>query len=194
MDSMEADLSIPLTFKNKLCGVLNLGRKKKKGLYTHEDIDLLTGLANQTAIALENARMYADLQKSMESMQRADRLAALGTLAAGMAHEIRNPLVSIKTFLHLVPERHNDKEFMGEFHSLASSEADRISNLVGQLLSFARPAPAKFEEKYMAKIIDSLLPLIDNQARKKGITLKKMYSENLPSINVDADQMKQVFL
>jgi signal transduction histidine kinase len=194
MNSMEADLSIPITFRNKLYGVLNLGRKKKKGLYTHEDIDLLTGLANQTAIALENARMYTDLQKSMESMQRADRLAALGTLAAGMAHEIRNPLVSIKTFLQLVPERHNDKEFMGEFHALASSEADRISNLVGQLLSFARPAPAKFEEKYMAEIIDSLLPLIDNRARKKGITLKKMYSENLPLINVDADQMKQVFL
>ncbi len=78
--------------------MINLSHKFNKDIYSDEDIELLSTLANQTAIAIENARLYEDLKKSKSYMRRADRLASLGTLTAGLAHEIRNPLVAIKTF------------------------------------------------------------------------------------------------
>ncbi len=73
-------------------------------------------------------------------IRRSDRLASLGTLSAGMAHEIKNPLVSIKTFAQLLPERYQDSDFRDTFSNLIGHEIDRIDSLVNQLLRFARPA------------------------------------------------------
>ncbi len=73
-------------------------------------------------------------------IRRSDRLASLGTLSAGMAHEIKNPLVSIKTFAQLLPERYQDSDFRETFSNLIGHEIDRIDSLVNQLLRFARPA------------------------------------------------------
>ena len=93
---MGAELCIPLIAKQKLIGIINLGVKGKGDMYTHEDLELLTTLSNQATVALENARLYEDISRAKVQMQRADRLASLGTLTAGLAHEIRNPLVAIK--------------------------------------------------------------------------------------------------
>ncbi|MCX8119192.1 MAG: GAF domain-containing protein, partial [Desulfobacterota bacterium] len=105
MGLLGAEISIPLLSKGKLIGVINLSHKLNKDLYYQEDIDLLTTLAYQAAIALENAKLFEDLKKSKSYIRRADRLASLGTLTAGLAHEIRNPLVAIKTLTQLLPER-----------------------------------------------------------------------------------------
>jgi GAF domain-containing protein len=86
---LEAEVSIPLILKGQLIGMINLSHKFNKDAYSQEDIDLLSTLANQTAIAIENARLYEDLKKSKTYIRRADRLASLGTLTAGLAHEIR---------------------------------------------------------------------------------------------------------
>jgi len=96
MSLLEAEVTIPFISKQQLVGMVNLGYKFTKDIYSHEDIELLSTLANQTAIAIENARLYEDLKRSKSYIRRADRLASLGTLTAGLAHEIRNPMVAIK--------------------------------------------------------------------------------------------------
>ncbi|HEY4282583.1 MAG TPA: histidine kinase dimerization/phospho-acceptor domain-containing protein, partial [Chthoniobacterales bacterium] len=82
-------------------------------------------------------------------IRRSDRLASLGTLSAGMAHEIKNPLVSIKTFAQLLPERYQDSDFRETFSNLIGHEIDRIDSLVNQLLRFARPAKPQLEPKHV---------------------------------------------
>src|SRR5262245_64196771 len=77
--------------------MLNLGHKEEKEIYSSEDLELLSTLANQAAIAIENARLYENLKQSQDTLRRADRLSSLGLLTAGLAHEIRNPLVAIRT-------------------------------------------------------------------------------------------------
>ena len=119
MSLIGAEASIPLISKGQLIGMLNLGYKFNKDIYSHEDIELLSTLANQTAIAIENAKLYEDLKKSKSYIRRADRLASLGTLTAGLAHEIRNPLVAIKTLTQLLPERLEDEEFREQFLKIA---------------------------------------------------------------------------
>jgi signal transduction histidine kinase len=194
MSRLEAEVSIPLISKGQLIGMINLSHKFNKDIYSHEDIELLSMLANQTTIAIENARLYDDLKRSKSYIRRADRLASLGTLTAGLAHEIRNPLVAIKTFTQLLPERIDDDEFRNHFLSIASGEVDRISALVTELLEFARPSEPKFEVEDINSILDGMILLVFTEMKSKHIDIVKDYASDLSPITIDREQMKQVFL
>ncbi len=194
MSVMEAEVCIPLFSKNQLIGMINLSHKLNKDVYSNEDIELLSTLANQTAIAIENARLYEDLKKSKSYIRRADRLASLGTLTAGLAHEIRNPLVAIKTFTQLLPERLNDEEFRNHFLHVVDGEVDRISSLVTELLDFARPSEPKFEVEDINSILEGMILLVSTQTKSKQINIIKHFSSDLKPITIDREQIKQVFL
>ena len=194
MSLLEAEVSIPFISKGELIGMINLSHKFNRDIYSHEDIELLSTLANQTAIAIENARLYEDLKRSKSYIRRADRLASLGTLTAGLAHEIRNPLVAIKTLTQLLPERLDDEEFRTEFLQIASGEVDRISSLVSELLDFARPSSPKLELEDINTILDGMILLVSTETKKKQIDITKDYSSDVPPIEIDREQIKQVFL
>jgi signal transduction histidine kinase len=194
MSLLEAEATIPFISKRQLIGMMNLGYKFTKDIYSHEDIELLTTLANQTAIAIENARLYEDLKRSKSYIRRADRLASLGTLTAGLAHEIRNPMVAIKTLTQLLPERLDDEEFRSQFLKIASGEVDRISSLVSELLDFARPSDPRWELEDINAILEGMILLISTATKKKLITIIKDYGSNLPPIQIDREQIKQVIL
>jgi signal transduction histidine kinase len=194
MTLLGAEVSIPFISKGQLIGMINLSHKFNKDTYFHEDIELLSTLANQTAVAFENARLYEDLKKSKSYIRRADRLASLGTLTAGLAHEIRNPLVAIKTFTQLLPERLEDEEFRNHFLAIASSEVDRISSLITELLEFARPSSPKLENEDINGILDGMLLLVSTETKKKNIEVLKSYDSELPLVSIDREQIKQVFL
>jgi signal transduction histidine kinase len=194
MSLLGADVSIPLLFKGELIGMINLSHKFNKEAYSNEDINLLGTLANQAAIAIENARLYEDLKKSKSYMRRADRLASLGTLTAGLAHEIRNPLVAVKTLTQLLPERLEDEEFRDHFLKIANSEVDRISSLVNELLEFARPSEPKLELENINTLLDGMILLVSSETKKKGVEVIKDYAPDLPLIQLDREQMKQVLL
>jgi signal transduction histidine kinase len=194
MSLIEAEVSIPFISKGQLVGMINLSHKFNKDIYSHEDIELLSTLANQTAVAIENARLYEDLKRSKSYIRRADRLASLGTLTAGLAHEIRNPLVALKTLTQLLPERIDDEEFRTEFLQIASGEVDRISSLVTELLEFARPSDPKLELEDINAILDGMILLVSTETKKKQIDITKDYSADVPPVQVDREQIKQVFL
>jgi signal transduction histidine kinase len=194
MSLLEAEVSIPFISKGHLIGMINLSHKFTKDIYSHEDIELLSTLANQTAIVIENARLYEDLKRSKSYIRRADRLASLGTLTAGLAHEIRNPLVAIKTLTQLLSERLDDEEFRNQFLKIASGEVDRISSLVTELLNFARPSDPKLELEDINTILDGMILLVSTEMKKKQISISKDYSSDLPPLQIDREQIKQVFL
>jgi signal transduction histidine kinase len=194
MSLLEAEVTIPFISKGQLVGIMNVGYKFTKDVYSQEDIELLTTLANQAAIAFENARLYEDLKKSKSYIRRADRLASLGTLTAGLAHEIRNPMVAIKTLTQLLPERLDDEEFRSQFLKIASGEVDRISSLVNELLDFARPSDPRWALEDINAILDGMILLISTATKKKLITIIKDYATNLPPVQIDREQIKQVVL
>jgi signal transduction histidine kinase len=194
MKEMQSEICIPLTSRDRIIGIINLGRKRNKKPYTIQDIELLTTLANQTAIAIENAKLYEDLKRQKAVMRRADRLASLGTMTAGLAHEIRNPLVAIKTLTQLLPERIDDEEFRSDFLKIASGEVDRISSLVNELLEFARPTQPQLKPESIEEIMDGMILLISTETKKKSLEVMTSYQDHLPLIPVDREQIKQVFL
>ena len=194
MSLIGAEVSLPLISKGQLVGMLNLGYKFNKDIYSHEDTELLSTLANQTAIAIENARLYEDLKRSKSYIRRADRLASLGTLTAGLAHEIRNPLVAIKTLTQLLPDRLEDEEFRDQFLKIAAGEVDRISSLVNELLDFARPSDPKLEFEDINTILDGMILLVSTETKKRQIDILRSYTSDLPPVQIDREQIKQVFL
>jgi nitrogen-specific signal transduction histidine kinase len=127
-------------------------------------------------------------------IRRSDRLASLGTLSAGMAHEIKNPLVSIKTFAQLLPERYQDSDFRNTFSNLIGHEIDRIDSLVNQLLRFARPAKPVLKPMHVHEVLEKSLQLVGHRLYQKEIKLTRSWQADVDTIRADADQLEQVFL
>jgi signal transduction histidine kinase len=127
-------------------------------------------------------------------IRRSDRLASLGTLSAGMAHEIKNPLVSLKTFAQLLPERYQDSDFRDTFSNLIGHEIDRIDSLVNQLLRFARPAKPILKPLHAHEILEKALTLVGHRLYQKDIKLQRSWQADVDTIRGDADQLEQVFL
>ncbi len=190
----QSEVCVPLRTQDRLIGFILLGKKRNRDIFSSEDLRLLSTLGTEVAVALENARLYSELRASHIMLTRSDRLAAVGTLAAGIAHEIRNPLVAVQTFVQLLPERLDDPEFRTTFAQLTTSELERISNLINDLLTFARPAPVTIGTVQLNDLAEQVLRLLAGQAKKKGVALASRLSSVLPSITVDPEQIKQVFM
>lgn len=127
-------------------------------------------------------------------VRRADRLASMGTLAAGVAHEIKNPLVSIKTFAQLLPERYQDHEFRHTFSTLIVQEVGRIDALVTHLLRFARPPEPRKAPLRMHRVLGETLGLLDHQLRRAGVRVVCDLAAPEDAIRGDADLLSHAFL
>jgi two-component system NtrC family sensor kinase len=188
------EVCVPLMVSGKLIAFISLGPKQNLDAFSAEDLDLLDTLAAEASVALENARLYEELKRSQDIIRRADRLSALGTLAAGIAHEVRNPLVSIQTFFQLAPQRLHDQEFFTTFLGMTANEVKRISDLITELLSFARSSVPSFGAVNLNELVDRVATLLEPEARKHKLTLTRALSPEAPLVNADGDQIKQVLI
>lgn len=188
------EICVPLVGGGQLQGFIALGPKPNVEAFFADDFELLEALAAEAAIALENARLYEELKRSQDIIRRADRSSALGTLAAGIAHEIRNPLVSIQTFFQLAPQRMHDEEFMTEFLSMTANEVKRISHLINELLSFARSPTPSYGVVDLSQLVERVLILISPEAKKHRITLASTCTPETPLVYGDGEQMRQVLI
>ncbi|MDA0990451.1 MAG: ATP-binding protein [Verrucomicrobia bacterium] len=135
-----------------------------------------------------------NLKTLQSQIRRSDRLASMGTLSAGMAHEIKNPLVTIKTFTQLLPERFDDVDFRENFVSLVSEEVKRIDSVVNQLLTFSRPARPTLHPIQMHTVIDNSLRLVQQQLERHQIMVAKDYRCTDDTVLGDANLLSQAFV
>lgn len=155
---------------------------------------LLTALAQMATNAIDTLMLYEDLHRSHLLMKRTDRLKSLETIAGGFAHEIRNPLTSIKTFIQLAPERKNDPDFIREFSRIVLDDVYRIERLIEEILDYARYMEPKLTEEDINDIVSSCLYFIDVKADSRGIKIEKELAPDLPRVMLDRQQIKQVLL
>jgi signal transduction histidine kinase len=134
------------------------------------------------------------LQKAQEELKRAERLKAVGTLAAGMAHEIKNPLTGIKTFTEYLPQRYHDPNFVEKFHKIVAQEVDKINSIVQQLLDFSKPKPLNLRPSDLHQILEQTQALLNNDLIRYKIKVTRNYDQSLPLLPLDPQQMQQVFL
>ena len=156
----------------------------------------------------ESKRIYQQLEKSHRELQkshqeleqaqyqliRTEKLAALGQLAAGVAHEINNPLGTITIYAHILLKGMEADDPRREDLMLIISEASRTKDIVQGLLSFARETKLKPGDTNINELLEDTLGLLVNQSLFQNIKIKKVFYQDLPTIFADATQLKQVFL
>jgi len=188
----------PLHGKEGVIGALAVDNRRGGTPFSADDCTLLEGLANQAAIAIENAWLVEDLRRSREHVRRADRLGTLGTLAAGIAHEINNPLVCINTFLSMAPAKRDegDSEFWGDYHALACREVERIRGLVETMrrLGQAGTSGAPRETLDAEALVGEVVTLLFREAELKRVKLLSYCDSETPKIPAVRDQIHQVVL
>jgi signal transduction histidine kinase len=133
------------------------------------------------------------LQSSFQQLRRADRLSAVGQLAASLAHEIRNPLGSIEGAVDIV-ERSGDENRRREFLGIIKTEARRLNGLLTNLLDFARPRSPQIRPTEIEAIVRTVLDLTAHNAQQHGIVLTPYVAVGLPQVECDAEQIVQVLL
>ena len=139
-------------------------------------------------------RDLVEVRRLQQEVERTKRLASLGSLAAGVAHEIRNPLSSVKGFATYFREKLKDSPQDRDTATTMIQEVERLDRVIGQLLEFARPSTLKIKPIRVTDLIRHSLKLIEGDARTKGVEVKTDIPANLPRALMDADRMNQVLL
>jgi signal transduction histidine kinase len=191
---------VPLITRSKVIGVIATDGVDNKGV-PEETRETLKIFAPQIAIAIENARLYRSLQEKMDDLKRsqallsrAEKFSFLGNLAARLAHEIKNPMTAIGTFLQLLPYKYDDEEFRKDFHGIAMEETTRVNKLITELLDLVKPRESHFEFGDLHDLIEKMILLISPQSKSKNIRVRRQFDETVELVWMDSEKMKQIIL
>ena len=192
--TLPINLAIPLLNRGQLIAFVVLQSQLESTVIPSYTLELLSAMAQSAANALDSFLLYEDLHQSQVLMRRTDRLRSLETIAGGFAHEIRNPLTSIKTFIQLAPERKDDSQFIGEFSRIVLEDVNRIERLIQEILDYARYMEPRLTDEDLNEIVSSCLYFIQVKADSRGIKIEKDLAPELPRGMLDRQQIKQVLL
>ncbi|MBO9370313.1 MAG: response regulator [Chloroflexi bacterium] len=195
-----AVLCVPLLVREQVIGALELA-DKIGGPFTETDRDLLQTLAGSVAVAVENAQLYAEvndyaraLERSQAQLIQAEKMAAIGRLAASIAHEINNPLQAIHNTIHLAMTDHLPPEKRGEYLGMAQKEVERLIEIVQRMLEFYRPSKGGIVQTDVNCLLRDALAIADKRLQHGRIRVSARFADGLPPILGVPDQLTQVFL
>jgi signal transduction histidine kinase len=194
-------LVLPLFAENELVAILGIGEKVSGEVYNPAEIELLEAALQETGIALKNAGLYHELREQMEALQRAQgqlvhsaKLAALGELAAGVAHELNNPLMVILGNSGLLLRECAGDAGIERRASVVVEEATRAGKIVRDMLDFARRREPTREPVGIADVLERVLTLMQARLRTVRVDVDRGFVAALPAVAADRDQLTQVFL
>ena len=197
----QAVAGVPLKFKGQVIGTLTVLDDRPDKVFQNEDVKLLELLAPQAAISIRNARLYQELQERIKAQQvaemrliRSARLAAVGEMAAGVAHELNNPLTTVTGFVELVLQEMGAASAHREDLELVLAEAERARQVVRRLLDFSRPVDDQRTSADVNELVEGVLLLVNHLARTSNVSIQTELGKNLPWVMLDPNQIKQVLL
>jgi signal transduction histidine kinase len=191
--------AVPLVVKDRATGVIVVDNQDFGRPLKPEALDVLQMFATQAALVLENAQLYSTIEANnrellliRERMLESDRLAALSSLASGMAHEIRNPLVSIGGFARRIAKLVEPNSPLRGYVEVIQEEVSRLEKLLREILDFTGENLSHFGDHELAKLIDDTLILVQRDLESAKIKVVKEFAQ-MPRVHCDDRQMKQVF-
>ena len=190
---------VPLVVKDRATGVILVDNQASGRPLESEPLHVLQMFATQAALVLENAHLYSTIETNnrellliRERMLESDRLAALSSLASGMAHEIRNPLVSIGGFARRIAKLVESSSPLRGYVEVIQEEVTRLEKLLREILDFTGENLSYYGDHDMAKLIEDTLILVQRDLDANKIKVVKEFAQ-LPRLHCDDRQMKQVF-
>jgi signal transduction histidine kinase/putative methionine-R-sulfoxide reductase with GAF domain len=197
----ESFATVPLISKDRVVGVIIVDNLYNKREITENDVRRLELFANQAGLAIENAKVYSDLElanRSLKELQdrliQSEKMAALGEMAASIAHEIRNPLVSIGGFARRLDSKLDASNPEKRYSRIIVKEVGRLEKVLQEVLAFSRSAEPVFNECILPELLVDALDVFEEGFAECGIEVIKDLQEGIPKIHGDANQIKQVFI
>jgi signal transduction histidine kinase len=190
---------VPLILRSQGIGIYIIHSEKAQQEFSNQDLQLLSVLANQAAVGVENWRTYNQLLKANEELKsshaqmvQAAKLAAIGELAASVAHEIKNPLQVLLLHLELVEAGRP----LPNWVEMLSKQVKRLSDITHRLMNFARNVSedVKMEPVNIHKCIEDIVAMVHHEFRGSGIEIELTFPEGLPPVAANANYLQQVFL
>ncbi|MDE2179826.1 MAG: GAF domain-containing protein [candidate division NC10 bacterium] len=206
---MHSFLGVPVVSKGKVLGNLYVTEKQGTDEFSEEDETLAITLATQAAIALENANLYAELRRSYDELKqsqqllvRQEKLASLGRLAAGLAHELNNPLSSVAGFAEALQRRVETKEIgdpaalaeWEQYVTMIQDEVARAAAIVRRLLDFARQREPAFSLVDVYGVVLNAVSFVERQASLENQRIVVVPFPDESVVQADAQMLQQVFL
>jgi signal transduction histidine kinase len=188
---LAAECILPVPVHGQFGGFYVIGPKRSGDPYFTEDIDLMSAVASQVGIA---TRLHVQIGLAEAEKRRAERLVSFSALARGLAHEIKNPLVAIKTFAELLPERSGDEEFRESFAKIVLQEIGRIDQLVARLRGLAAPPTPRFSAVDLPELLHDTLALLRGEIERARVRVTMARERSVPLILGDPAQLKQLLL
>ncbi len=212
LEQMYGSVALGFSSEDQLLGVLVIRDDRLREAYSTDEIEIFRGVATSIGITLQNSQVY-------ERMKERDRLAALGQMAAGLAHEIRNPLGSIKGAAQFLQpaksdsrdgrdsqefkdgkdgrdsRRETSREGQSEFLGIIVEEVNRLNKIVSQFLDYARPYRGEQRPLDVSDVLKKTLSLLPKEPQETGaVEIVTSFAEKMPPVRADAEQLLQVFL
>jgi two-component system, NtrC family, sensor histidine kinase HydH len=191
--------SIPIFAKDKVVGVIEVDNFMDQHPITEEDLYLLSMLSHQAGLALENARLYAFIEKTNEELKVArerlidsEKMVAIGEMAAGLAHEIRNPLVSIGGFVRRLHKKFPGDDQVQSYFQVIINEVERLEKTLNEIMDFSQDPRGKYKEWDLNLIAEEALSLIQRDLDEAHIQVDKHWG-HVPKIFGDNRQLGHVF-
>jgi signal transduction histidine kinase len=203
----KAFISVPVIYKNEVLGVLHVCDKKAPGPFTQREASVVMSIARVGAITLQNVRLYEqalkraeelriaydELKEMQDKLTQMEKLKAIGQLASGVAHDIRNPLgiiiQGVSYLEHITPPA--EKEQL-ETLSMIRDSAQRADGIVVSLLDFSRSTKLELRPEEINSILENCLNLVKTEL--KHIKVTRQIQESLPKVPVDKNKLMQVFI
>jgi len=207
VEGMQSEVAAPMIGGESIIGVINV-ESRKVGAFKPSDKELLMTLAAHAARVWENAMLYQmaqqrnqellesyeKLRKAQRELIRKERLAALGEMAAIVAHEIRNPMTAIRGFAQRIGRRLHDPAAAGKYLDIIISEVDRLDEVIRSVLYFGKKPAMRKQSARIDSIIREALLILDDNIKRKSLKVQRSIDEGLPAVMLDEDQMKQVII
>jgi signal transduction histidine kinase len=198
--STKSILCVPLMIRNAPIGALQVINKKSGLPFTRADLELLFAIAQQVAIAMENATLYKRLEDSHEmttqelrftqqKLIRSERLAAMGNLVQGVAHEIRNPVTTIGGFAQRIKKELGGREKLVKYVDIIIDETNRLENLVKRIRQFSEVQRCILSFENPEVVLMEALKQAKPVAEEQGVEIVTEISSDLPEMKLDANQM-----
>ncbi|OGC35078.1 hypothetical protein A2311_06040 [candidate division WOR-1 bacterium RIFOXYB2_FULL_48_7] len=203
MDDLKSALIIPCIsesdYFNKptLISTINMGRKLSDESYSIEDIEFLKTLANQAAATIEYTFIFEDLKKTTEQMIKNEKLAALGTTVAGIAHELKNPLSYLSIVAETLPQSWDNEKFRESVGKLFPSEVERMKLIIEGLSDYSKSHELRLEPTDLSTVLDKVAAILGYEFKKNNICLEKNYEQGdgeRPFALADKHRIVQVFM
>ncbi|NOY52566.1 MAG: hypothetical protein GXP58_02980 [Deltaproteobacteria bacterium] len=205
-------LAIPLIEHESPIGVILTDNRFSGRAVGKDTLQILSVFANQAATAISNSKLYSILQEKIfqlaesnrqlhkvhSRMMQMERFSIMGSVAAGVAHEIKNPLNAIVIYLELlkkeIAKEKPEKSRISEKLNVVEQEIERLSDMATEFLSYSSVEQLEMSPIDIRILLQQVLRFIGYQAKEQNVTIKKSFARSLPEISVNHKQMKQVFI